>query len=108
MDTFNFMLTILLMFMGIQFGQTWIVLAILVISIITSKELSTTIALLAATGVLYFLSVSSDLESLWVPAIFGLVVLALLLGNKPEEQPAGGGLDMLGGLGGYGGMGGMG
>lgn len=106
MDTFNFLLTVLFMFMGIQFGQTWIVLAVLVISIVSSKEFSTTAALVLAAGVLYYLTLTGSLESMWVPAIFGLVIVSILLGNKPEEQPAGGGMggmEMFGG-----GMGGLG
>ncbi len=108
MDTFTFLLTILFMFMAIQFGQTWIVLGILVISIISSKEFSTILALVISTVVLYFLVYSGNMENLWVPVMFGLVIIAILLGNKTEEQQASGGFDMLGGYGGYGGLGSIG
>ncbi|MEM4710259.1 MAG: hypothetical protein QXT97_04725 [Candidatus Diapherotrites archaeon] len=108
MDTFTFLLTILFMFMAIQFGQTWIVLGILVISIISSKEFSTIVALLISTIVLYFIFFSGNSDNFWVPAMFGLIILAILLGNKPEEQSPSGGFDMFGGYGGYGGLGSIG
>lgn len=108
MDTFTFLLTVIFMFMAIQFGQTWIVFGILVISIISSKEASTIIALLLATVVLYFMFLSGNVENLWVPAIFGLVIIAILLGNKPDEQQPSGGMDLFGGYGGYGGLGSIG
>jgi len=93
------------MMMAIQFGQTWIVLAVLVISILTSKDLSTIISFIISTAVLYIVIGSGEVNSLWPLAIFGLVVLSILLGSKQDQQQQpdygqGGYGDMMGGMGG--------
>lgn len=99
MDTFNFLLSILFMFIAVQSGQNWIVFAVLVISVLTSKEISTTILLLISTGVIYFVAISGEAD-LWIPAIFGLVILAVLMGAKsePEQQPGMGDMFGMGGM----------
>ncbi|MCR4334965.1 MAG: hypothetical protein NUV57_00320 [archaeon] len=103
MDTFNFLVSILIMMIGIQLHETWIVLAVLAISILTSKDLSTIIAFIIATVVLYIVVGMGNIDSLWPVAIFGLIIVAIILGSKPQEQaadPYGGGADMFGGMGG--------
>ncbi|MCR4368347.1 MAG: hypothetical protein NUV67_00395 [archaeon] len=104
LDTFNFLVSVLLMMIAIQFGQTWLVLAILVISVLTSKDLSTVLAFLISTGVLYIVAFTGDVESLWPVVVFGLLIVAIILGSKPEQQesPYGAGMDMFGGMGGGG------
>ncbi len=92
------------MMIAIQLNEPWIALGILAISILTSKEISTVIAFILATVVIYFAIGSGD-ESYWLVAIFALIIIAIVLGSKGEpSQDAGG----LGGLGGYGDMLGMG
>jgi len=101
MDTFNFLVSVLLMMIAIQSGETWIVLAVLTISVITAKELSTVVAFILSTIVLYFV-VGTGNEDLWPLAIFVIIIIALVLGSKPakQEEYAGGGMDMFGGAGG--------
>ncbi len=104
MDTFNFLVSILLMLMAIQGGQTWLALVILIISIITSKDFSTVAAFIIGTVVLYLIIGTDASDSIWPIAIFGLVILAILLGSKPAKEDqygAGTGMDMFGGGGGY-------
>jgi len=104
MDTFNFLVSILIMMIAIQLQETWIVLAVLAISILTSKDLSTIISFIVATVVLYIVVGTGDVDSLWPMAIFGLIIVAILLGSKPQEASAdpyaGAGMDMFGGAGG--------
>lgn len=110
MDTFNFLVSILIMMIAIQAGETWIVLAVLIISILTSKEASTVVAFIIATIVLYIVVGTGEVNSLWPIAIFGLIIVAIILGSKPAPEQGGydalggggGGMDMFGG----GGMGG--
>ncbi len=87
------------MMMALQMGETWIVLAVLIISVLTSKELSTAIAFIIATIVLYIVVGSGQVDDLWPLAIFGLVIISILLGSsKPaQDQGAGGYGDMFGG-----------
>ena len=98
MDTFNFLVSVLLMMIAIQSGETWIVLAILTISIITSKELSTVIAFILSTIVLYVVIGTGNTDLLPL-GIFAIIIIALFLGSKPakQEEYAGGGMDMFGG-----------
>jgi Sec-independent protein secretion pathway component TatC len=85
------------MFIAVQSGQNWIVFAVLIISIITSKEFSTTLLLLISTAVIYFIAINGE-PDLWIPAIFGLVILAILMGAKPEPEQQIGMGDMFGGM----------
>ncbi len=103
MDTFNFLVSILIMLIAIQVHETWIVLAVLIISILTSKKLSTIIAFIIATGVLYLVVGIGNIDDLWPIAIFGLLIVAILLGSGKEDdagQPPGGGYGDLFGMGG--------
>ena len=108
MDTFNFLLSMILMLMAIQFKQDWLVLGILAISVLTSKDMSTILMFVIGTVVLYFFVGSGDINGQWwLPIVFGLIVLSIILGGKQQEpapDPFGG----LGGMGGFGGMEGMG
>lgn len=103
MDTFNFLVSILIMMIGIQMQATWIVFAVLAISILTSKDLSTIIAFIIATGVLYLVIAGGNIDSTWPIAIFGLVIVSIILGSKPKQDDgAGMGMDPFGGFGGGG------
>ncbi|VVB98941.1 Uncharacterised protein [uncultured archaeon] len=103
MDTFNFLLSMILTLMAIQFRQDWMVLGILVLSVLTSKDLATTVMFIIGTAVLYIFVGSGDVNSeLWLPIIFGLVILSVILGGKQEAPQQ----DPMAGLGGFGGFGG--
>jgi len=104
MDTFNFLLTTMLMMLAIQLNEPFIALGILVISILTSKELGTVIAFIVVSVGLFLIMSSGWNDSWWLVAIFGIIVIAVVSGSKAQPQEAG-----MGGLGGYGDMfGGMG
>ena len=106
MDTFNFLITSMLMMLAIQLQEPFIALGILVINILTSKDLGTIIAFIAVAGVMLLIS-SSWNDSWWLVAIFGVIVIAVVTGSKSQPQSdagLGGGYgDMFGGLGGMGG-----
>ncbi len=97
----------ILMLMAIQFKQDWLVLGILVISVLTSKDMPTVLMFIIGTVVLYFFVGSGDINGeMWLPIIFGLIILSVILGGK-QEAPAQDPLAGLGGMGGFGGMEGM-
>ena len=93
------------MMIALQMNQEWIAFAVLVISVLTSKELLTSVTFIIATVVLYFVVGTGNSESTWAIAIFGLIVVAILLGAKeqPAQSDMGGYGDMFGGMGGTGG-----
>jgi len=95
---------VLIMMIAIQLKETWILLAVLSISILTSKDLSTVVAFMIAAVVLYFF-VGSGSEEMWPVVIFGLIIISIILSSKaePEKDYAGGGYgDLFGGMGGGG------
>ena len=107
MDMFNLIISLLLIFLALQYQQNWIVFAVLVISVITMKELMGTLALLGGAALIYFLYNGVEFDTLFIFVVFGLVILALLLGigKKPEQEaympPGYGGGDygdMMGGI----------
>ncbi|HLC92103.1 MAG TPA: hypothetical protein VJH23_00145 [archaeon] len=107
MDTFNFLLTTMLMMLAIQLHEPFIALGILVINILTSKDLSTIIAFIAVSAGLFLIIGGGWDDSWWLVAIFGIIVIAIVSGSKSAPaQPdmgLGGYGDLLGGMGGAGG-----
>ncbi|AJF60246.1 MAG: hypothetical protein J4224_00950 [Candidatus Diapherotrites archaeon] len=103
MDTFNFLVSILLIIIAIQYQQNWIVFAILIISILSTRSLSTAITLIISTIVVYAVLGSGDISSLFPVVVFGLIIFALVLGlaekpKQPEYYPPDPGYgEMLGG-----------
>jgi len=88
MDTFTFLVAILLMIIALQYGQNWIVFAILAITILSTRSVATTIALIVAVFVLYIFAGSGDLNTYWPFLVFGLIILSLVLGlGKKPAQP---------------------
>ena len=112
MDTFTFLIALMLMMLAFQFGENWLVFAIIAIMILSMRSLSTTVLLLVSAAVLYFFTRTGDLNAYWPVIVFGLIIVALVLGLKEKEQqpefyaPDMGYGDMMGGMGGLGGMGG--
>ncbi|MDP6670952.1 MAG: hypothetical protein QGI60_03995 [archaeon] len=110
MELFNLMITLILMMLALQFGESWMIIAVVALTILTMRDFKATVVLLVATGVLYF--ARGSLEPYWPFLFFGLVILALLMG---AGGGAGGGAqqgeyyspDMYSGLMGGGGGGGF-
>jgi len=102
MDTFTFMIAIILMMIAVQFNQSWLIFAIVALMILTMRDLTATILLIVATVILLF--AKELLMAYWPFVLFGLIILSLLIGGKKQEQPAGYG-DMFGGGGDMGGIG---
>lgn len=106
MDTFNFLVAILLIMLAMQFGENWIVFGVVAIVVFTMRSMATTIMLLVTVFVLYFIG-ATNLSVYWPIIVVGLVVLSLALGvggkpTQPEYYEPGGYGDLLGG-----GMGGI-
>jgi hypothetical protein len=103
MDTFTFLVAILFIMLALQYNQNWIVAGIVAIMIISSRSITTTITLIIAVIVMYFFAGSGNFNAYWPWIVFGLIILALVLGiGKKESQPEYYSPDA-----GYGGFGGM-
>ena len=53
MDTFTFMIAVVMMMLAIQFEQNWLVLGIAVVLALTTKDIKATILLAISGGGLY-------------------------------------------------------
>lgn len=86
MDTFAFAVSVVLMMIALEFNQNWLVFGIVALTIISSRELSTSILMIAAGVVLY--AFRESLADYWVYVLFGLVIVAFVLSGKKQEQEA--------------------
>lgn len=111
MDTFTFLIAILLIMLAMQFQYDWIVFAVVAIMIFTLRSVSTTIILLIAVFVMYFVVGTENISAYWPIIVVGLILLSLAFGiggkpQQPEYYSPGGYGDLLGGAGGEMGAGG--
>ena len=105
MDTFNFMVALLLMMIAVQFNQNWLAFAILGIMVFTTRSISATVVLGIAMVVLYMFK--DSLQEYWAYIFFGLIILALILGagakgGQPEYYSPDAYSGLMGGGGGEG------
>jgi uncharacterized membrane protein YesL len=104
MDTFTFLIAVVVMMLAVQYNMGWLIFGIAILLILSMRSFSAIILMLIAVGTIYFLQ--GDIKELSPFIMFGLVLISLLLESKKKpEQPDMYGAD-LGGLGGFGGMGG--
>ena len=80
------MIAILLMMMGVQFNQNWLIFAIVAIMILSMRDVTTTIMLIIATVVLLVLK--EQLMQYWPFVLFGLIILSLVIGGRQKEAPS--------------------
>lgn len=96
MDTFTFAISLVLMMLAIQFNQNWLIFAIVTLMVLTMRSVGTTVLLIISTIVLF---VARDyLKEYWPFVLFGLIILAVLIGaigkkGEAEQAP----MDMYGG-----------
>ena len=108
MDLLNYVISLAILALAIQFGEFWMGLGATLIVIIASKSFKATILLSLSFGIFYFLN-AIGIKEYWLFAVMGLVALGYLIGLGNDEKPADPYAGLLGGdMGGLGGMGGMG
>jgi len=102
MDLVNYLISMVILGIAIQFGELWIVLGAATILILASKDIKASFLYIITVGVLYFIN-SLEMNEYWLFAILGLIVLGYLLGLGNDAAPADPYAGLLGGD-----MGGMG
>ena len=83
MDTFTFAISIVVMMIGLQFGQNWIVFGIIALMVISSRDIPTIIMMVASGIVLY--AFQGLLAEYWPFILFGLVILAFMFSPKQDQ-----------------------
>ena len=105
MDTFTFMIEVIIIMLALQFDQTWLFFGATAVIILSQRSISSIALVIVTAAVLYFLRNSLLEYSIFI--LFGLIILALVLGfGKKGAEPEMYAPDMYGGLMGGGGMGG--
>ncbi len=103
MDAFTFLMAIVLIILGVSFGEKWIVFGIILLLILTQRSIILSVLLIFAGALIYIIQ-AFGLSYLWPVVIFGLIILGLMFGIQPQEQapemwsPEGGGGGLLGGI----------
>ena len=88
MDTFNFLIAMLIVILAVQYQQNWIVFGILAVVVISSRSVTTFIASVIGTGIIYFFSSGGNINAYLPLIVLALVILALLIGIcKKDQQP---------------------
>lgn len=102
MDLMNYLVSIIIIGVAIQFGELWMSLGAVLILVVASKDIKISILFVIAFLAFYFLT-GIGLKEYWLIAVIGLVALGFILGidssgNEQSEDPYAG---LMGGMGGY-------
>lgn len=105
MDTMNFLIGVIIMMLAASYGAFWLVGGTAIVLLLTMRSWRTLALIVCSLAIIFFFQ--GQIEQFAPYILFGLVILAMALGNT-EQQPQEAGFPDMGGLGGLGGMGGMG
>ena len=102
MDIVNYLISVAIVGIAVQFGEIWMVLGISTVMIIASRDIKVSIMIIITLAVLYFVN-GVGMQEYWLFAMLGLVALGYILGIDSGQQAADPYAGLLGGD-----MGGMG
>ena len=102
MDTFTFLIALILIMIAMQYNQTWVIFGVVGVLILSMRSLTTVVMLIITVLVLFAIK-GPNIVAYWPFIVFGLLILALVMGlGKKPEQPEYYAPDLMGGLGGEG------
>ena len=84
MNLFNLILAIIFLMMATQWGDTWLIVLMLAVLLVAMKDLKSTIVLVVAAIAMYF--IKDNLQEYALFVIIGLILLALVIGKRAEEE----------------------
>ena len=79
METYTFVTAVILLMLAIQFGESWIVLGLVAVLILSLRSLSSTVLIIISLVVMYSVK-SSEYTEYWPFVLFGLIIFALVVG----------------------------
>ena len=78
------MVTLIVMMLALQFGENWMMIAVVAVTSLMMRNIKVTILLWVAAAALFL--ARGMMEPYWPFVFFGLVILALLLGAGSSGQ----------------------
>lgn len=101
MDLMNYLVSIIIIGLAIQFGELWMSVGAVLILIVASKDIKITVLFLISFLVFYLIN-GMGMKEYWLFVALGLVALGFVLGidsgqQEPQDPYAG----LMGGMGGY-------
>lgn len=97
MDLMNYIISVALIGIVIQFGEFWMGIGATLILIVASKDVKVSILLMLTLFVMYLIN-GFGLQEYWLFSVAGLVALGYVLGLGGEEKPADPYAGLLGGM----------
>lgn len=101
-DTTNFLIAVIIMMLAASYDAYWLAVGVAIIMMLTMRSLNSIVLLLLSLGIVVFFRGSIQQFAPYI--LFGLIILAMALGNsgkQPEPYPPDlglGGMEGLGGL----------
>ncbi len=86
MDTFTLIIAIIFILLAFQFEQNWLVFGTVILLILSMRSFSVAIVLIVLVAVLFMFNNWNDIKMLLPLILFGLVILAIIIGMKPQPQ----------------------
>jgi len=86
MDTFTLIIAIIFILLAFQFGQNWLVFGTAILLVLSLRSFSVAIVLVILIGILFAFNSWSDVKVLLPVILFGLVILAIIIGMRPQPQ----------------------
>ena len=87
MDLSNYVISIALIAIVIQFGEVWMGVGATLILIIASKDLKASILMILGLGAMYFIN-GIGMQEYWLIATAILIALGYLLGLSDSDEAA--------------------
>jgi len=87
MDLMNYVISIALIAITIQFGEVWMGIGVTLIMIVASKDIKASILMMLALGSMYIIN-GSGMGDYWLYAAAGLIALGYIMGLGSEPAQA--------------------
>ncbi|RLG70849.1 MAG: hypothetical protein DRO04_01040 [Candidatus Iainarchaeum archaeon] len=88
MDLTTFLTALVVIMVLVIYKQWWMILLLLLLIIATTKSITDIVAIGLGVFVLYLIQ-SGSANEMWPVIVIALIIIALLLGIKPEAEGAG-------------------
>ena len=87
MELLNYLISVVVVGIAVQFGELWMVLGIATVMIVASKDIKASIMIVITLAVLYFVN-GVGMQEYWMFAMLGLIAMGYLIGLDSGGQAA--------------------